>query len=37
MYRAEIRGINTSPGEHTIAIRVEDAFDNQAVEKVVVR
>ncbi len=25
------------PGEHTIAVRVEDEFDNQAVEKVVVK
>ena len=26
-----------TPGEHTIAVRVTDEFDNQAVEKVVVR
>jgi hypothetical protein len=28
---------DVSPGEHTIAVRVEDEFDNQAVEKVVVK
>ena len=27
---------HVSPGEHTLAVRVEDDFDNQAVEKVVV-
>jgi len=26
-----------TPGEHTIAVRVEDEYDNQATEKVVVR
>lgn len=28
---------DVTPGEHTIAVRVTDEFDNQAVEKVVVR
>jgi hypothetical protein len=28
---------NVAPGEHTIAVRVEDDYDNPAVEKVVVR
>jgi len=28
---------NVSPGEHTMAVRVEDLFENQAVAKVVVR
>ena len=28
---------NLPKGEHTIALRVSDDFDNQAVEKVVVR
>jgi hypothetical protein len=29
--------LTAGPGEHTIAVRVTDDFDNQAVEKVVVR
>jgi hypothetical protein len=29
--------LDAAPGEHTIAVRVEDAYDNQAAEKVVVR
>jgi hypothetical protein len=29
--------LTAGPGEHTVAIRVTDDFDNQAVEKVVVR
>jgi sugar lactone lactonase YvrE len=29
--------LDAAPGEHTIAVRVEDAYDNQAVEKVVAR
>jgi len=29
--------LNAGPGEHTIAVRVSDANDNQAVEKVVVK
>jgi hypothetical protein len=28
---------DVTPGEHTIAVRVEDEYDNQATEKVVVR
>jgi hypothetical protein len=28
---------NVSPGEHTLAVRVEDDYDNQAADKVVVR
>jgi hypothetical protein len=28
---------NAAPGEHTVAVRVQDAYDNQAVEKVVVK
>jgi hypothetical protein len=28
---------NISPGEHTVAVRVSDEFDNQAVDKTVVR
>ena len=28
---------NISPGEHTLAVRVEDDYDNQAADKVVVR
>jgi len=28
---------DVAPGEHTIAVRVEDEFDNQAVEKVVAK
>jgi hypothetical protein len=26
-----------APGEHTLAVRVEDDYDNQAVDKVIVR
>ena len=29
--------LDAGPGEHTIAVRVEDDYDNQAIEKVVVR
>lgn len=29
--------LNAAPGEHTIAVRVADDYDNQAVEKVVVK
>ncbi len=29
--------LDTAPGEHTIAVRVEDEYGNQAVEKTVVR
>jgi hypothetical protein len=29
--------VDASPGEHTIAVRVEDEYGNQAVEKTVVR
>lgn len=29
--------LEAAPGEHTLAVRVTDEFDNQAVEKVVVR
>ena len=29
--------IEAAPGEHTIAVRVQDDFDNQAVEKTVAR
>ncbi|HLI85605.1 MAG TPA: hypothetical protein VKV17_16950 [Bryobacteraceae bacterium] len=29
--------LDAAPGEHTIAVRVEDAYDNQAAGKVVVR
>ena len=28
---------DVAAGEHTIAVRVEDEYDNQATEKVVVR
>ncbi len=28
---------NPGPGEHTVAVRVSDEFDNQSVEKVVIR
>jgi hypothetical protein len=28
---------DVTPGEHTIAVRVQDEFENQAAEKVVVR
>ena len=34
-YDLELKDV--TPGEHTIAVRVEDEFDNQAVEKVVVK
>jgi hypothetical protein len=27
--------LDAGPGEHTIAVRVQDDFDNQAVEKTV--
>jgi sugar lactone lactonase YvrE len=30
-------GLDAAPGEHTIAVRVEDAYDNQAADKAVVR
>jgi hypothetical protein len=30
-------GLDAGPGEHTIAVRVQDDYDNQATEKVVVR
>jgi hypothetical protein len=29
--------IDAAPGEHTIAVRAEDAYDNQATDKIVVR
>jgi hypothetical protein len=29
--------IDAAPGEHTIAVRVKDDYDNEAVEKAVVR
>ena len=29
--------VDAAPGEHTIAVRAEDAYDNQGTEKVVVR
>jgi hypothetical protein len=29
--------LDALPGEHTIAVRVEDAYDNQAADKTVVR
>jgi len=29
--------LEAGPGEHTIAVRVTDDFDNQAVEKTVAR
>jgi sugar lactone lactonase YvrE len=29
--------LDAAPGEHTIAVRVEDAYDNQATDKAVVR
>ena len=29
--------LDAGPGEHTIAVRVEDDYDNQAIEKAVVR
>jgi hypothetical protein len=29
--------IDAGPGEHTIAVRVQDDFDNQAVEKAVAK
>jgi sugar lactone lactonase YvrE len=29
--------LDASPGEHTVAVRVEDGYDNQAADKVVVR
>ncbi|MGH9657162.1 MAG: hypothetical protein ACRD96_01390, partial [Bryobacteraceae bacterium] len=29
--------LDAPPGEHTLAIRVQDAFDNQSTEKIVVR
>jgi sugar lactone lactonase YvrE len=29
--------LDAAPGEHTIAVRVEDTYDNQAVDKTVVR
>jgi hypothetical protein len=29
--------VDAAPGEHTIAVRVEDEYGNQAVEKTVVR
>jgi hypothetical protein len=28
---------DVSPGEHTVAVRVADEYDNQAVDKIVVR
>lgn len=33
----ELSLANVGPGEHTIAVRVTDEFDNQAVEKAIVR
>ncbi len=29
--------LDAAPGEHTIAVRVADDYDNQATDKVVVR
>ena len=29
--------VDAAPGEHTIAVRVQDDYDNQAAEKVVVK
>ena len=34
-YQLRIEGVGQ--GEHTVAVRVEDAYDNQATEKAVVR
>ena len=35
--RYDLKLEHVAPGEHTVAIRVEDDYDNQSVEKIVVR
>ncbi|MBV8731192.1 MAG: hypothetical protein JO336_15400, partial [Acidobacteriia bacterium] len=29
--------LDAAPGEHTVAVRVQDSYDNQSAEKIVIR